>query len=134
MNIVHEKPRFFFILKLFFPEADWDAGVIVTYGKNIYCKYVLTHPLVMHEQTHVRQQEGKIIWWWFIKYSLYPKFRLSVEIPAHRAEYRAIAGFDGNKKGWLELIAGRLSGPLYNNMVTLDEAKKLILSNEEKEI
>lgn len=128
MKIKNTKPKYFWVLKYFFPEADWDKGVIVTYGKNVYCKHKLTDPLIAHEFTHVRQQTFPIYWWF--KYALSPKFRFSQELPAHRAEYQAIKGYDNNKKEWLKLIAGRLSGPLYNNMVTLEEAKRLILHDK----
>ncbi len=119
MIIVHEKPKFFWLLKLFFPSADWGEGIIVTYGGKVYCNYYLTDSLIAHEQVHLNQQEGKIMWLWFLRYFFSPKFRLRVEIPAHRAEYES-------DKENLKFIASRLSGPLYKNMLTYQEAVKLI--------
>ncbi len=127
INLIHDKPRFFWLMKWFFPAADWDGGVVITYGKNVYCKYNISESLAAHEATHVRQQTSPLFWW--IRYVMFPSFRFKQELEAHRNEYRAIKGYDGNKKGYLDGIAYRLSGPLYNNMVTLEKARELILKS-----
>lgn len=129
MNLVYTKPWFFPIIKFVFPEADWDKGVIITYGKNVYTKGPIPQSLIDHEQVHVDQQRYFPTWWVF-RYLTSMKFRLQAEIPAHRAEYQALNR--EQKRRYLDVIAGRLSGPLYNNMISLSEARELIL-HEEKE-
>jgi len=111
------------LIKLFFPAADWEKGVIVTYSPLIYCKYDLDHILIEHETTHIIQQGNHPLRWW-IKYITNKDFRFDQEVEAHRNEYRAVKKRHGE---FLNLIAERLSGPLYNNMVSKEEAKDLIL-------
>lgn len=112
---------FFWLLKLFFRSADWERGVIVTYGKNVYSKYPLTNELKAHEYTHVLQQTTPL--WWWLRYVVSPKFRFIQELEAHVNEYRA--GSPTSER--LRQIAGRLASPLYNNMCTAGEARMLIL-------
>lgn len=127
MILIHDKPKFWWLLKLFFPKAKWDEGVILTYGDKVYCKFDLGDELIAHEQVHVKQQKGRSKILWFLRYWASSKFRLSSEIPAHRAEYKAHSGNEKSRLVYLNFVASRLSGPLYKNMITLEEAKKLII-------
>lgn len=124
-SVVHRKPMFYWLLKKFFPSAEWNAGVIITYGNKIYCKYELPPSLIAHELTHVKQQRVPLYWW--IRYVLSASFRFNQELEAHQNEYKAIGGRPKQKQFYLEGIADRLSGPLYNNLVSKEEAKRLIL-------
>ncbi len=122
--IIHKKPKFFWLLKLFFPQADWDGGVIITFKPWIFCKVNLSNALIAHEETHLDQQRNPYVWWF--KYTLFPKFRLSQEIEAHRNEYRAVKGSRNEISRQLDIITTRLSSNLYKNLISKEEAIKLI--------
>lgn len=70
----------------FGPRADWDRGTIFTYGDTVHCKYEIPDHIKVHEQVHVRQQlaMGKDKWW--DRYFEDPKFRLTQEIEAYKAQ------------------------------------------------
>jgi hypothetical protein len=122
---VHKKPMFYFVVRYFFPSADWDKGVIITYAPYVFSKHDLPESLIAHELTHVNQQKHPLLWW--IRYIFSPKFRFKEELEAHCNEYKSIVGTDRNKQFYLDAIADRLSGALYNNLVSKEEAKRLIL-------
>lgn len=122
--IVNTKPRFYWLLKVFFPTASWEGGVIITFKPWIFCKFSLVHPLYIHELTHIQQQTNPYTWW--VRYVTSPKFRLSQEIEAHRNEYRAVEGNREYKYKQLHIIADRLASSLYKNLVTKEEAMRLI--------
>jgi hypothetical protein len=124
MKIIDKKPPFFWVLKIFFPFASWEGGVIVTYGKKVYCRFSLDNTLIAHEGTHVRQQKFPLLWW--IRYVLDIKFRFAQELEAHRNEYRAVEGSRNYKHDKLQLIADRLASELYGNLCTKQEAIRLI--------
>lgn len=124
--IIHEKPKYLWLIELFFPFArgKWDKGLIITFHPWIFCKANLPKALIAHEETHLEQQKHPVIWW--IRYIFSVKFRLSQEIEAHRNEYRAINGSKNEKYRQLNLIAERLCGPLYKNLLTKEEAIEAI--------
>lgn len=130
MKMSHEKPAIYPIVKFFFPAAEW-GNVIITWGDTVYCAKALPQPLLEHEALHTEQQlRSKLfgIYWW-IRYIASARFRLSQEIPAHRLEYRAAIRGNGTRQQarYLDVIAGRLAGPLYGNLMTLQQAKREIL-------
>lgn len=124
--INHKRPKFYWILKIIFPSAKWNEGVIITFKPWIFCKFDLTDSLIAHEQTHIRQQSNPYVWW--IKYIIFPRFRLLQEIEAHRNEYNAVRGNRNQKYKQLNIIADRLSSKLYKNLISKDEAIKIILN------
>lgn len=116
-----------------FPEVE-KGDVIFAWGTVIYRPNVcagLSKPLMAHETVHcVRQLSypGGVEAWWE-RYLAEPKFRLDEEIPAHREELRVMMQkFKGQsmRNHAISRIAARLAGPLYGNLITIAEAKKLI--------
>src|SRR3990167_738913 len=136
MIIRHEfPPNFGAILKVF-PKAKGKA-VIFTYGDTLYVPYPipLSQAILAHEQVHALQQEHvrPSIWWEY--YLKNPRFRLQEELAAHRAEYLAYALFNRKiRQAQLNIIAAKLASPLYNSMITKNEAKRLLrICPKEKE-
>lgn len=130
MLIRHVKPKIWFLVKFFFPSADWN-GTIVTFGRTTHCKEQLTDTLVAHELVHQNQQRRNAVvasvWWFF--YIIFPPFRFWQEIAAHRAEWQSckILMSDRNQLAYFrDAIAKRLSGPLYGNMVSYRKAYLMI--------
>ena len=66
MQILHEKPPadLYKRIQEKFP-VDFEKGIIITYGEDVYCKYDLSTQKVVHEMVHTIQQSkmGKDIWW-----------------------------------------------------------------------
>lgn len=133
MKIVHGWPPNLGQILAVFPGLP--RGVIFTYGDEVYIPEggFLTRELVAHEGVHVAQQaryEGGPAAWWTM-YLADTRFRLEQELEAHRAEYREFLKEDPppsrpRRRRLLKLVARRLAGPLYGNLVTLEQAKELI--------
>jgi len=124
-----------------------------TYGNAIYNpgRGEIPKHILAHEETHMRQQEeycviikhtsvgkstdpiekkeGKDEWW--KRYLTDPRFRLEQEAEAYGAQYRyyckAISGDRNQQARFLHMLAGQLSGPLYQLAVTQAQARELIL-------
>lgn len=85
--------------------------------------------LVEHEEVHFRQQRahgGPEKWW--ARYIADPAFRLEMETPAHIVEYRFYAEIHGRKarRLYLDVLARRLSSPMYGGLITKKAARSLI--------
>jgi hypothetical protein len=98
-------------------------GVIFTYGDTIYNPAGTTLPpeLIAHEMVHIEQQHGvdPEVWWGM--YLGDQRFRLGMEIPAHKAELDYLRVL---KRPFMHVPA-RLIGPLYagvlpHNLTTAD--------------
>lgn len=104
--------------------------VIFTWGEAIYNpeSAPITPALMIHEAVHARRQGDDPAAWWR-RYLVEPAFRLDEEIRAHVAEYGAIcaAGNRHLKRFHLKLIARRLSGPLYGQIIPFAEARRILL-------
>jgi hypothetical protein len=104
--------------------------VIYAWGDTIYNPmsiYVSSH-LMTHEMVHGQQQGDDIEGWWG-RYLVDPEFRLEMELPAHKAEYRSmLKGVkDRNTKNEvLMIIAGKIASPIYNNIISRGQAAKLL--------
>jgi hypothetical protein len=133
MEIIMARPPNFDAIVKVFPEAR-NHGVIFSWGRRIYSpssEYV-SPQLKAHEAVHGQRQgdtETAILAWWG-KYLTDPQFRLDEEVPAHRAEYQTFKQLNKDRNlqhRFLQGCAGRLSSALYGNMISLAEAKKLLL-------
>ena len=122
-------PNFEQIVKVF-PFAR-TVGTIFTYGDTAYLsgKKELTPELREHEAVHATRQlaypGGAVAWW--DRYLIDAQFRLDEELHAHRAEYRAHRKRHGQHPAFLRMLVDRLSGPLYGNILSDEQAKNLIL-------
>jgi len=119
------KPLIFPLLKIFFPACDFE-NVAIVWGDTIYCKSEISEDLKEHELTHIRQNKGSKFWGliWWIKYILSKKFRLSQELEAYQNQYR-FAKKNYRKEiaqNLLNIIAGDLSGELYGNIISFEDA------------
>lgn len=126
MKIVHIPPPNYKEIQKHFPEADFEKGILFTYGDTCYCKQI-TDDLIIHEQTHTKQQTNPKEWW--ERYFKDPEFRLSQELEAYKNQWKYIdiKVKDRNLKyKMLNSIASALSGNLYNNIISYDEVIKKI--------
>lgn len=108
-------------------------GVLFSWGDTIFNpdNVPISQALMAHEEVHGRQHAaigGPEIWW--SRYMMEPRFRLEQEEPAHIVELGVITqGWRTNRhhrQGWLNIIARRLSGPLYNKLIPMHKAESLL--------
>jgi hypothetical protein len=105
--------------------------VLYAYAPVIYnpLGVFITPELLRHEVTHLYQQQDIPVELWWERYINDAQFRLSQEIPAHQNEFLAHLDRRPNRhqrRGLIKLIAKRLSGPLYGNLLSLHDAKQLL--------
>lgn len=104
-------------------------GTVFTYGDTIYSENgECPSWVVCHEEVHEIQQGEDPEGWWK-KWIRNPGFRLDQELEAYRWQYKWVCDRqrDRNKRAkFLASIAGDLAGPLYGNIITLENAKKAI--------
>lgn len=134
--VIDPPPNWDFIHK-HFPDASLDYQIFA-YADKIYWKHQLdgqklSQDLVVHEVTHCKQQRFTVDGanWWWKQYANDPGFRLSQEIEAMRAQMAAARRMTRDRNELFKLAmtqAKNIASPVYNNMVTVDEAYRLIIS------
>ncbi len=107
----------------------WDDGVIIAYDGAIWCKENLEPQKIIHENKHIERQKeiGNDAWWQL--YLDNDVFRLEEEVVAYRAELEFIKRHIKNREMVFHAkrdIAENLSSSIYGNMVTKQEAMKLL--------
>ena len=108
---------------------------IFAYDRKIYSPSGTRLPpwLIEHEKVHFYQQEafGSNEDWWD-KFLMEPSFRLTMEIPAHKMEWRVWLATRqrsrNERRVTLKAICKRLSSPMYGGIITAAKAKKAILA------
>jgi len=124
MQIKQKKPWLAYILALKFP-LILDKDTLMVWGNTIYYEgeEKVTGHLLKHEKVHIKQCRGSkwigLLWW--LRYSFSKKFRLSQELEAYRVQYK----HSGDPRVLIH-IANDLSGKLYGNLISYEEAIKLI--------
>jgi len=133
-NLSKEEPpkKIYKKAKKYFGEdiVNFDKGTTFTVGDTIYCKINIPRDLLIHELVHVRQQTEMGWKKWWKKYFKDVEFRYSQEIEAYRKQYQWIKNNvkDRNMQNkYLVFYARSLSGKLYGNLKTYDEALKEIV-------
>ena len=92
---------------------------------DIYSNYQLTSDLLVHENTHLTQQQKYGIMEWVREYLDEPQKRLSYELEAYRNQIKSVA--DRNKAFQLKLhCAEVLASALYGNIISKPEAFKML--------
>ena len=136
MQIVHEQPPML--------DAIYRAGLkpnplttVFTYGYTLFnpAGATISANLLAHEEVHARQQEetvgGPDAWWEF--YLENSDFRIQEEVEAYRAQYQHYCRQTKNiakRARFLAYIADDLSGALYGNRMSFDQAAETIRSTK----
>lgn len=116
------------IVAAFHPEPGtlfaWEGTIYVPgIGDREVPRY-----LIEHERVHFGQQElagGAEAWW--RRYIDDPGFRLEQEVEAYRAQWRSLRGRPKRERfTHLYLFSRQLAGPMYGELVTPSEARRLI--------
>lgn len=108
--------------------VNWDSGICIVYGDTCYSKNPLSPDLLVHEETHVRQQEiwGPEEWW--RKWLEDKVFRLEQEVEAYKnqAEWVKANSPRNYRRFRLNQMAKDLSSGLYGNICDYLHAKKYV--------
>ncbi len=122
----HEKPPVYEKCHELFG-AEWDRGVVITYGDTVFSKNPISDDLIAHESVHVRQQTdmGKDIWW--DRYFVDADFRLSQEVEAYKVQIAyAREHYERPHRRALEKHIYKSMAHMYGKMCTEEEAKQLL--------
>lgn len=130
MEIVVAYPPNFEEIASVLPAAR-TPGVIFTFGQTIFnpAAVEIGPALRSHESVHAQRQGGDPSGWW-ASYLHDPKFRIEEELIAHRAEYRAFRSWTKDRNAVareLDVIARRLSGPLYGGLLSHAAARRFVV-------
>lgn len=130
MEIVYDYPPNYEAIAEAFNIQDNEA-VIFTYGNKLYIpageRVRIDKPLMRHEETHARQQKRIGVEEWWDQFLADPAFRLQQELEAYREQYRNMAGMPLKERmAYLTHISRDLSGTMYGNLLTEEEAVKVI--------
>jgi hypothetical protein len=99
---------------------------IFAYDGHIYANEDLPDCLIVHEKAHLRQQEEMGLKNWVNQYLSDANFRLKVEIEAYKEQLKSIHN-NSKKRMWAQKCAKDLSSNLYGNIISYQEALRLIL-------
>ncbi len=113
-----------------------SPNTVFTYGSTLHNpgNGEIDVYLETHEETHERQQLAKGVEEWWKKYLDDNQFRFDQELEAYQNQFEH---FCDNKKNpmrqeaFLNLLGRDLSGPMYGNVCTLEEAKQKIRKYED---
>lgn len=130
MRISHNKPPHFGIMQKVFG-CDWERTAFA-FSNTIYSKTELPDHLIVHESVHLKQQGYNIIgaWIWLAFYLCSKRFRYLMEIQAYRKQWQFVKkNYRYNFQiDFLHKVSSDLSGNLYGNIISYDEAKRAIQS------
>lgn len=98
---------------------------IFALGEDIYTDFPLTPDLLVHELTHLKQQEEVGVKEWVYDFLYKPSLRLKYEIEAYQVQIKSIKDRNHRAKVWLE-SAKNLSSALYGNIISFDDARDIL--------
>lgn len=130
MKIIKAFPPNFSEIAKVFP-VKGKQGILYAFGNKLYNPSGITVPawIMAHEETHERQQSKgsmDVAQWWHL-YLRDSYFRFYEELEAHQVEYKAYQQWsDKPSQDYLDLLAKRLSSPLYQLPISYEEAKRRI--------
>jgi len=108
-------------LELFKKHFAVTDRTIFAWDDSIYCNYNLSPDLIIHEQTHLKQQKKYGLDVWLERYIDDEEFRLKMELQAYRKQLMSIK--DREKRNRVRMqVAKDLSSDLYNNIISYEEA------------
>lgn len=100
------------------------ATKVFTYGDTVFFNSYLSYGIIAHELTHIFQQlaMGPDKWW--EQYLKDAEFRLGEEVEAYQSQYSC---YKENGDGeFLRFLVGDLSGKMYGNIISEEDAKQAI--------
>lgn len=134
-RVVFEKPPLFAAIDAVFKVAG--RPILFSWGRLIYnpMRVFVAPELMAHEAVHGERQVNVEAWW--ANYLISPQFRFDEELPAHRAEFKALCEIHrpqwrsqrGMRRVMAAHVARKLAAPLYGSLISIEKAKALILAD-----
>ena len=131
MEIIYGEhpPNYKAIAKTF--KISGRTNIVYTYGNKLYVpggdRISLDPHLMIHEETHVAQQAEIGVKEWWKKYLADPDFRFIQEVEAYRNQYSSMGVLPLKQRfAYLDHIATDLSGPMYGDMLSKENAVRVI--------
>lgn len=105
-----------------------DKPFILTVGDTLYNPHNLTldKSYLVHEEVHSKRQLKMGVDKYLKQYIYDKEFRLQEELAGFRAQFQYCVDNIYNLHKWTNQLAQELSSPEYGNLVSFEEAKKLI--------
>lgn len=113
------------LLKRYQEKFPINEFTIFAYNGDIYCNYPLPPDLIIHEETHLKQQEKYGLDTWVDYYLKDDDFRLKMELEAYRKQLASIKDRELRFHVKQDCIDS-LTSSLYGNLLSKEEAKKLL--------
>ena len=108
-------------LKLFKRKFEITDNTVFAWDGCIYANHTLTNDLLIHEETHLKQQEKYNKALWLKDYLEDTDFRLKMEVQAYKNQLSSIK--DRERRNRMKILAAiDLSSSLYGNIATFPEA------------
>jgi hypothetical protein len=102
-----------------------NENIIFAYNDIIYTNFELPEHLIIHEKTHLKQQQKIGLDKWVDSYLGDNDFRMKVEIEAYRNQLKSVK--DRNQRNLLKISCARdLSSTLYDNITSYENAIKYL--------
>lgn len=112
----------------FGPMVDYDKGLVIAYGTEIYSKAQIPPWILAHETVHCQRQMDMGLTEWWKAYIDNPDFRLNEEILAFQAEVKSYKKYMNPVTDfYTKQRAKLLSSKLYGELITYEEALEYLL-------
>ena len=113
------------LLEIYNKVFDITDKTVFAYDDTVYTNYKLTPDLLIHEETHLKQQEKHGLEEWVYNYFVSISFRLEMEVEAYRKQLSSIK--DRNERTKIRIESAKnLSSSLYGNIINYEEAYALL--------
>lgn len=132
MKILYRKPLLYPLVRLFWPQYDFDKDHVFTYGEKIYTKRELEPDVRVHEEVHVRLSPPfGLRWLHFLLCRFSKRYFYNTELPAFQMQYQALRFFaidDDNERAYAVRLGRQLASQLYGLGITEEEAADAIIN------
>ena len=123
MKVLSQKE--FKLLEQYSSIFDVTEKTIFAYDGNIYSNYQLVPHLLVHEMTHLKQQEKYGLEQWVYNFLASVEFRLKMEVEAYRKQLASIK--DRNFRMKIRIASAKtLSSSLYGDIINYEKAYALL--------
>lgn len=109
--------------------VDWEKGVVITYGGEIYSSLPSLDPdVIVHEMVHVEQQRGRNMETYLQRYIDDVDFVRAVETPAYRVQAAFIDATETNKARAIakKRHYAKMMALMYRGAFTLSDASAIM--------
>ena len=123
--MIYKPQSEFPLLRRYQEVFETNPYTIFAYDKVIYCDYELPEHLEIHERRHLIRQQKMGVDEWVERYLTDTQFRLNEEVIAYKEQLESVKNRSARHRLRIQCAAD-LASSLYGNIITLDEAMRLL--------